>query len=111
MGVHTSAVSAMNYFFLKTLSGKINNVMINGELAHFLVELAKDHAQLSAESIDEISRELIDGEYFYSQPITDIEQQINETVENLTGEALPTIATFYIKLLIQCGQAEMGEYP
>jgi len=110
MNIHASAVSAMSYFFLKTLTGKINDEMINGELAHFLPALATDHSQLSAESLDEICRELIDGEYFFGQPITDVEQQINEKVEELTGEALPAIAAFYIQLLIQYGQAQMGDY-
>lgn len=104
MSIYKTAISSMNYFFLRIVTDKPHDDITREEVTTFIQQLAKDHTSLTDDILEVIKDELIDGDYFTDKSITDIEGLINSATDDLTGNPLPEIAQFYIDLLKKAGQ-------
>lgn len=91
----TQATSSMNYFFLKTVTGKIHHTLINDELTRFIRVLAERYYTVDRDMRSEIIKEINEGEYFKDVPLDQVERCLNEAIEQITGENHPNVASLY----------------
>ncbi|MGX1195808.1 hypothetical protein [Metabacillus sp. SLBN-84] len=97
--VAVQATSSMNYFFLKTVTGKINHDIINEELGSYIETIADGYHMIDEAMRAKIMKEIKDGEYFADLPLEEVEQEFIQTIKRLTGEAYPGVAHFYTNLV------------
>lgn len=94
-----SAISSMNYFFLKTITKKINHEIINEELDGFIKTLATDHHRVGKATTDLMLEEITEGEYFNDLSLEEIKDRLNTGIEHITGEQYPSVTTFYMFII------------
>lgn len=99
--IQTSAISSMNYFFLRIVAGTMNEEAVNEEVSSFIERLAEEHGALDDKARNAIKKELFEGNYFKGLSITEVKDRINDATERLTGEQLPEVTRFYTGLIIE----------
>lgn len=97
--IPSQAVRSMNYFFLRTVSGKDNIEIINQELEGFINVIAERYWMIDRNMRTGFIKEIKEGEYFKGEPIDHVEQIIHEAIVRLTGNEYPSVAHFYANLV------------
>lgn len=99
MSLYKSAVSSMNYFFLRKLVDKPYNKVevINNELENYLTALNNEFP-LDQEVEKAIETELIEGDYFTGRTETQVRRMLELRIMELSGEQLPTVVEFYLAM-------------
>ena len=93
------STSSMNHFFLRTVTGEINNDIINEELVHYITTIAERCYTIDTDTRKGIIKGLKEREYFKGVPLDEVERVFNETIKRLTGEEHTGVANFYTHLI------------
>jgi hypothetical protein len=107
--ISTQAISSMNYFFLRTISGKDNIDVINQELEGFIKTIAERYWTIDQSVRMRIIKEINEGDYFKDEPIDQIEQTIHETIVRITGDEYPGVAYHYANLVRMAREEQTKE--
>lgn len=99
ISLETQAVSSMNYFFLRTITGKMSDTKVNDELQLFLPVLEKQRYVLKPDIKKELKDEIDHGNYFFGKSRADIMAILDQGIIEIRGSAMPEITNFYMGLL------------
>lgn len=97
--IPAQAISSMNHFFLRTVSGKDDIDVINQELDGFIKVIAERYWMIDRKTRTNIIKEIKDGDYFRDEPIEQVEQDIHQTIVRITGDEYPSVAHYYANLV------------
>jgi len=104
MSLARSAISSMNYFFLRTVTERMDVEEVTEELSLFLFKLNTCHKNLSVDIRHDIAREIIEGGYFDGMSTTDIYHLVRTAIMKITHNDLPHVARFYSHIVLERNQ-------
>lgn len=99
ISLEAQAVSSMNYFFLRTITGKTIDTKVQEELGLFLERLSKQRYTLAPDIKKEIKDEVDMGGYFFGKSRQQIMEVLDQGIIKIRGSAMPEITNFYMGLL------------
>lgn len=97
--LEAAAVSSMNYFFLRTITGKPIDAKVESELGTFLERLQRQQKHLAPDIEKEIRDELDLGGYFFGKSRKEIMTLLDQGIIKIRGEAMPEVTNFYMRIL------------
>lgn len=82
MNVAENAILSMNYFFLRTLTDRMNIEAVSEELDGFLVALS-ENPDVSDTITDGIAQEMQEGNYFGDKDRDTVQRMVEEEMDRL----------------------------
>lgn len=99
MTVENTSVNTINYLFLRSMHGTLDDENINEELSLFIYDLSNEMQTIKPSYVQEFKREINEGPYFEGLSRDEAQLKIDTFIQKIEGQVYPDVTQFYMGLI------------